>query len=176
VQLGGRPSSRLAANNAPQRVYIHIQPIRSKCRPKPTHGRRPATELLTKKWMVRKPLSRDNLRRIAANVARLPELLPLRRVQSLTDGVSVRCCTGVDRLPCRARPWRTGARLHFISTMSRAGYRPPSCSPRMKRGGWRRISPSCRGCCGSHDRLSLCINFRAVTTLILIKLRARGVP
>jgi hypothetical protein len=29
---------------------------------------------------------------------------------------------------------------------------PPICSPRTRRGGWRRTSPSCRNCCGGRRR------------------------
>ena len=39
--------------------------------------------------------------------------------------------------------------LTFISKMSPAGARRPSCSPRTRRGGLPRTSPSCRSYCGN---------------------------
>src|SRR6516225_4434651 len=39
--------------------------------------------------------------------------------------------------------------LTFISKVSPAGARRPSCLPRTRRGGLRRISPSCRSWCGA---------------------------
>jgi hypothetical protein len=86
---------------------------------------------------------------------RLPDQ---RRASAVIEGTSSnrrgnhgvrRATVGVLRRP---RSQRTATSRMSISRLSRGGDQRPSCSPKMRRGGLRRISPSCRSCCERHSK------------------------